>query len=982
MSCFWRIELLGGLRMVRPEQTISRFQTYKNGALLAYLAYYHNQPVSREQLIHLFWQNSEMEAARNSLRVALNSLRKQLEPPEISPGTVLVANRMHIQLNSLAIETDVDDFLRAVTKAQNTSDASESIEFYLKAIELYQGELLPGWYEDWIVAERSRLTESYVAALQALVQHFTKIQRFSQAIDYSLRIIKADPLRESAYRNLMRLYVATNRPSHAIQTYHQLEEELRASLNIRPSQGTRELVKKIADSLDGAPLAPASSLGIPAPLSEPAIAPPAPTAPVSSLKGYVPASLRRFFGRETESKYIQECLTDSTANACRILTVTGTGGVGKTRLCQEVGLRLQNHFDGRVWFVSLAELPSPESIEDHLAITLHILPEQGMSLEERIIDTLSTAATLLILDNFERLVDGGAEYVHRLIKHIPSLRVLITSQRRLDISGEQELVLQPLSTNSEGGNFERMCQQDCIRLFVNRAQEARPDFQLTAQNAPTIAHLCQALEGLPLAIELAAAWAQTLTPSQMLERMTERYKWLVNPRKGGNQRHRTLHAAMLWSYDLLSPYLQSLLCQLGVFAGGCTLEAIKSVVHLSESLEPMGLETALRALCQRSLLFIEEDGEHMRFWMLEAVRAFALEQMDEGLPEVEKRYAETYLAYARNWSDDLNTAKSQIALDNLQVEIGNIRVALEWGYSHAPNTFLRVMSRLWRYFYLRSDAAEGCRVLERALLLEPHSDSLAMARLYFGAGRLNAVVGDRRASLRYFTKSLTLFESLQREEQQRYCLMELARGAQEMGDLKKASERYSAVLEHLQRQGDRWNMARISRYLALIAEISGNLKECCAYLEKSIGLCKECGDLWGEIDAIETLIQIHKSTHEVVPSEFLLTESQEKYKSLPLAFGMAGMYLEIASSSADVGDLSVAYQQALMSLEIVRSLTPSVGLPLVLEVAGALALKAQDYAAAYRLLDESLTLAEETQDYPRIQFVEPLYTQARAEAMR
>lgn len=981
MSSYWRIELLGGLRLAKPGRNVTRFQTYKNGALLAYLAYHRNQPATREHLIHLFWENSDMEAARNSLRVALNSLRKQLEPPDVSPGTILEATRTHVQLNPLAIETDVDEFARAMDVAQKSPDSPESLEALLKAADLYQGDLLPGWYEDWITPERSRLAELHISALQGLVQQFTKTQNFGRAIDCSLRLIAADPLRESAYRNLMRLYAATSRPANAVQVYGQLENALRENLNVAPSTGTRELVKKIADSMDAASPAPSSSLPPEAPPSETPIA--KSPAPAPSPRGYVPVSLRRFFGREEESAAMQAFLTAPESENRRILTVTGTGGVGKTRLSQEVARRLQEHFSGRVWFASLAELPSAESLEDHIALTLQITPEPGTSLEEQIIEALDAAPSLLVLDNFERLVESGAEFVKRLASRTANLRLLITSQRRLEISGERELSLQPLPTSGDAGDFSDILEQTCVRLFVDRAQEARPDFQATAQNAPVIARLCQALEGLPLAIELAAAWSQTLTPSQMLERMAEKHKWLVNPRKGGNQRHRTLHAAISWSYELLAPPLQGVLRQMGVFTGGCTLEAAQSVIRLPENAsEAMALETSLRALRQRSLVFIEESGEHLRFWMLEAVRAFALEQLGREAPEVERRYAETYLAYARNWSDSLNTVASTSALDSLQEDIGNVRQALEWARERAPQMFLKVMSRMWRYFYLRSDSTEGRNVIERALTLEAHPDVLVMARLHFAAGRLNAVAGDRRASMRYFAKSLALFQSIQLSEQQIYCLMELARGAQEAGDAAQARERYLAAFEHRERRNDRWNMARIARHLAIIAEVSGNLNERLSFLERSVALCKECGDPWGEADALEALAQACRESGDEERAQLLLAAHGDAQTNLSIESGLAGMFLEIAASSADIGDIGVAYQQALMSLNIARELSLSLGLPLILQVTGALALRTQDYSAAHRLLDECLTLSEETQDYPRIQFVEPLYEQARIEAMR
>ncbi len=979
-SHFWRIEMLGTLRLTRPEQTITRFQTHKNGALLAYLAYHLGNPISRELLLGQFWESAEWEQARNSLRVALASLRKQLELAEVSPNTILSADRYSVCLNKIAVTTDVAEFIEAMEEAQSGESVTESLPAYLRAIQLYQGELLPGWYEEWVVPERSRLLEMYITALQTLVQHYSTEKQYEQAVTYSARIIQVDSLRESAYRNLMRLYAVTGRPANALYTYQQLEEVLREALNVAPSVGTRDLMRKIKESMGSTE----ETLNLPVTVVAPPVLtsevsaslPPAPIA--KERQGYVPPALRRFFGREQETASLCRFLTNKESGGCRLMTLTGTGGVGKTRLSQEVARQLLEHFGGGVWFVSLAELTSAETLLNHIAQTLQITPEVGLPLEDQIVGELSQASTLLVLDNFERLVEDGKEIVSRLLEMAPDLFLLITSQRKLDIPEERELPLAPLPLQAYEGDFDEIRQQVCVRLFVDRVQEARPDFQINATNAPVISQLCSTLEGIPLAIELAAAWSQLLTPAQMLERMEKEYTWLVNPRKGGNQRHRTLQTAIAWSYNLLDANLQDLFCQLSVFVRGCTLDAVQEILAPTlGSADPMYLEAALRSLCQRSLLFVHEEGEGIRFWMLEAVRQFAQERLEEQTNRkavLVQRHAEYYLRFSQTESERLNKVGFGKALDRLQDEIGNIRSALEYGMAQTPLQVAEVMSRLWYYFYLTSDTNEGQRLVEQALLLSTEQSEVSQryAFLLFGAGRLNEMIGDRRAALRHHTKAHHLWVSKQDVAGCRLSAIALARMAQEAGDFTKAVSYYQEVLSLYRNKEDIWNTARLLRLTAQVFEETKDWEEARSCLVESRTLFHLVGDRWGERDVASTLAQM--------PS----ANSEEQSTSPPeerLEREMAGLFLEIAASSADLGDYAVAYQQACMSLEIVRTNGLEEALPFVLEVLGGYALQIEDYRAAYTYFDECLTLAEEIGDIRRIQSVEPRYQTARAKTI-
>ena len=254
MNAPWRIELFGGLQLFGDHGVVvSRFQTRKTGALLGYLAYNKEKPVSREVLADLFWPENDPEAARNSLRVALNSLRRQLEPPPIPPGGVLIADRATVALKSQSVLTDVAEFERALKteRGADESDLSTRTNALLQAVDLYKGPLLAGWYEEWIDLEQSRLAEVYTGALRRLTGLLYQAQNYDRALEFAQRAVHSDPLREENHRHLMRLYAALGRPEAALKAFHALETVLRNQTNAPPSSVTRELVKQIASQSVG-----------------------------------------------------------------------------------------------------------------------------------------------------------------------------------------------------------------------------------------------------------------------------------------------------------------------------------------------------------------------------------------------------------------------------------------------------------------------------------------------------------------------------------------------------------------------------------------------------------------------------------------------------------------------------------------------------------------------------------------------------------
>jgi predicted ATPase/DNA-binding SARP family transcriptional activator len=778
MSPVWQIYLLGGLRAERGDEVVTRFRSQKIGALLAYLALFPQRPHAREELAGLFWPDAEPEAARTNLRTALSSLRRQLEPPGTMAGLVLVSRSQgDMNLNPDVIETDVARYENALKSAARPgTPGDEQARLLTGAVDLYRGPLLPGLYETWALTERDRLAEAYLDALRRLVAHHEQSGDPTAALAFARRAVSADPLAEEAHADVIRLLQTVGDRAGARRQFDELARLLDEQFGAEPAPETRALLDKTpaaprrvrevtfavarnshadrpARGDAERPVPPTADAAAPIPPVSPTPVPSPPPSPPPAL--HLPLTLTRFFGREQELTALRARLAPDGpgGSRARLVTITGPGGSGKTRLAVEAARGLGPAFTGGVWFVPLADLREAEHIGGALAQSLGLPRTPAPPLEQAIAALRERADTggdvLLVFDNFEQLVDeGGTEVAQQLLAGVPSVSCLVTSRQRLLIDGEQEFALAPLPAPPvETGSPERLLESPCVQLFVDRARAARADFQLSAGNANSVATLCSKLEGVPLAIELAASWAQTLTPTQMRERLTQRFDLLVTRRRGAPGRHQSLRAAIEWGWELLTPEARDFFAQLSVFRGGWTLEAAEAVTGRADAL------LLLSALRDRSFILTEEErdeaarddrdgrndtdgGAQMRFRMLETLREFADEQVGRGAPRaaLDTRHFEYFSRLVTDAEPSLYGPEQALALRRLEAEHDNLRVALTRALERDPAAALRLAGALSRFWEVAAHVREGGNWLERALLAtesaaeDAGDDSLALVR--------------------------------------------------------------------------------------------------------------------------------------------------------------------------------------------------------------------------------------------------------------
>jgi len=1171
--CF--IQLFGGLRVSQGERVFTRFRTQKTGALLAYLAYYRGRSHAREALIDMLWPDSEPESGRHNLSLALSSLRSQLEPPGVSDGAVIVADRYSVELNPDAFSTDVGTFEHAVRRALQARNAPDRAELLEEAAEAYGGELLPGYYEDWITAEQQRLAERFA---QTVVPLFSLLQRegdIERALVAAERASGMVPLHEEVRREHIRLLVEVGQLDAALRQYREFERLSQEELGEAPSPPTRRLAREIEQRL-AVRSTPSPSPAIPATVAPPSVAPPsvtqaaAPALPSGTLtflftdvesctalwskagdtfrtalalhhallrrefkrfggievkeagdsflvafagvsdglacavacqkalaaqdwgeaairvrmalntgdveceegeyhglplhrgarlltaahggqivcseataalvrrdleqevklrdlgsyrlrglegverifqvdypgaaahdfpplnadrahQAHLPLQFTRFFGREQELARLAQWLAPRAEDqvASRLITLTGPGGTGKTRLAVEAAGKMADHFGGAVWFVPLAELSDPamlpEAILDALAVPRdpHIAPLQ------QVVTALSRQQSLLVLDNFEQLLDmssadsagktraDAVQTVQAILEQAPTLSYLITSRQLLGLPGEQELPVPPLSTPSGGSSAspERLSAYESVRLFVDRAQGIKPDFRITNQNAPAVAELCDRLEGLPLAIELAAARALVMTPAQMLSQLGNRFEFLVSSsrKRGVSERQRTLRATIDWSYRLLAPDLRLFFARLSVFRGGWTVDAAERVCD-----EPLALDF-LAQLRESSLVLTEERAGTMRFRLLEMLREYAADRLAtlgrEEAGNLHRRHGEYFLGLAREAETHLTGPEQAAWLDRLDADHENFRAALavagpgedrDGANSDATphDIFLPLAVSLWRFWSIRGHAREGRLHLERLLARAGSgkaNDELRAAALD-AAGALAHDMSDYASASHLLEESLAHWRKSGDRARQAHTLNLLGNVRLDQGRDVEARPIYEEALALYREEGNRRGVAMVLSNLGALAVVSGDAARAKPLLEESLSLKRTFGSRYSRAIGLENLGNVERSLGNHDRALALHAEALEIRRELGHPAGIAMSCSNLGQARVLLGEpegIPEATAHLREALEILHDLGDVRGLAECLMSCAALAARAGRADEGARLCGAAATLRRE-----------------------
>jgi predicted ATPase/DNA-binding SARP family transcriptional activator len=778
--------MLGPIEVVLDGPPLS-VKGKKPRALLALLLMRRNELVPTELLIEDLWGDKAPATAGNTLQVYVSQLRKIVDDRVAREGS---AYRLRVEPDEL----DAERFERLAEEgdaALRRRSFREAAELLAEGLGLWRGPALADLrYESFAQGEIARLDELRLVANENRIEAELGLGRQDQAIGELEALIAEHPARERLRSLHMLALYRAGRQADALDAYRAARQTLLDDLGLEPGPELRELEQAILrqdESLSRRPL-PQSNVPVPA----------------STLVG------RR---RELDE------VTGALRGPTRVLTLTGPGGSGKTRLAVEAANVLADELADGAFFVALDAIRDPALLLPAIAEAVAVKESGDRSLRESLPERLAGRQALLVIDNFEQVAEA-APVLSELLEAAPGLSFLVTSRSALRISGEQEYPLDPLGL------------EDAVALFVERAKGADPRFALTDENTTAVEEICGRLDGLPLAVELAAARTKLLPPDAMLALLDERLDLLSRGARNLPERHRALRDTVAWSYELLGPEEKTLFIQLSVFGGGFTLES--SVAVCDASLD--GVATLL----DDSLL--ERDAT--RFKMLGTIREYALEQLAaEGEPDaVRRRHAEHFLKLAE--SDPVPEQAAWLA--RMDAERDNFREALAWSLdTREASLGLRLAAALWEFWWVRGYLAEGRGWLHEALTRGRSAAPKLRARALHAAGSLATRQGDYEAAASLFEESLGIWEELVDGAGTARSLLSLGTVAAEQGDQERAIELSERAAQLYDESGDQRGHALAISNLGGIALERGEYAKAAALSEQAYGLFETLEDSEG-----------------------------------------------------------------------------------------------------------------------------------------
>jgi predicted ATPase/DNA-binding SARP family transcriptional activator len=873
------IGLLGPLQVKIDSKLVTQFKYAKVRALLAYLVMESHRPLTRTTLATLLWPDQSDRTARGNLSQALTTLRNVLDD-RTSGQPILLADAETVQLDpDRAIEVDVRQFLALLRTSEAHGHRSwrtctPCAERLRQAMSLYRDNFLADFFigdsavfEEWASLQREHLRQRALSALERLVQWAQWRGAYVEAIEYARQQVALEPLLEVNHCALMRLLALNGEMSAALAHYQQLRQMLAEELAAEPEAATSALFEQIRRG---------DTAGLQSPQA-PFIVPVPPTP---------------LIGRTSDLQAICTRLQDP---HIRALTVIGTGGIGKTRLALEAAHTLRYDFEDGVYFVELASLNDAALVIDAIAQLLEVKERPGQSLGETLRAHLRSKHLLLVLDNFEHVGDA-APFVAELLATSPRLKVLATSREPLHIRAEWQFTLEPLTHT------------DAIQLFVQRAQAVG-----AGDNIPIYSDICLRLEGLPLAIELIAARARTLSPSELLGQLDQPLQALVHGPADVPERHQTMRNAIRWSYDLLNPQEQRAFVHLGLFAGGCTIEAAQEVLGEASPVLP-----ALEALHQASLLRKQIVAAETRFLMLETIREFALEQLlalGEEADQAHWRHAEYFARLAMTAYTELLSPEGVHWLVRLTAEQDNIRAAFRRAMDqNSFETALRLATGVWRFHWMAGFLREGLERLETALTHGALAPLELQSQAMRAAGTLAVGLSDYTRARQWLEQAVETGHRLPDPRLAQAALTNLGFALLEQGEVEAAGPCLEESLRLARRDDNPYTSKFPLSMLGNLHYRLGNFAQSQACFEESLRLNRACQDTEGTADSLRGLAKAVNARGDHHYARQLGEEAMTLHHTLNHQLGIGldhALFGDVARDQGDYGEALLHYQRCL-----------------------------------------------------------------------
>lgn len=864
-------------------------------SLLAYLLLTAGTPHRREHLAGLFWPDTIEANARSNLRHALWRLRGA-----IGGDRYLLADTLTVTFNP-----DSGYWLDTEVIEQEFSGDWPTDEL-VETVSVYNGDLLPGFYGDWVTLERERLQSAFERQMQRLLDRLTSERRWNDALTWGERWIALGGAPEPAYRALMTAYAGIGDMAGLATTYQRCADSLRDELGVEPSAQTRALFEQLSR---GGTLPSTLPLATPAQAAAPVRPAEAiPVTPAVAPLHNLPAQTTPFIGRDETLAEITRLLENP---SCRLITFTGPGGIGKTRLALQAAHGHVGRFADGVFFVPLAPVGSADLIVPAIALALSFSFYGGMDPKTQLFNHLRERQMLLVMDNCEHLMDGAGLFAE-LLGNAPGLKILATSRERLNLRGEWLLPVEGMHV-PESDRVDGIETYSAMQLFLQSARRVHSGFTLSPDDKPHAVRICRIVEGMPLAIELASAWVRTISCHEIAHEIERNLDFLATTLRDVPERHRSLRAVFDHSWNLLTPEEQRAFRSLSVFRGGFQREAAGDVAAA-----PLPL---LAPLMDKSLLRRTPSG---RYEIHELLRQYARDKLaasnDE--PETRNRHLAHFLRLAEEAEPKLRSADQLTWLNRLEMEHDNLRLALKWSMNDGSIEFgLRLAGALARFWYWHGYWDEGRAWL--AKLLKKSEDApdsremkAARAKALSGAGWLT---DERGPDAAFYRQSLALFREV----------------------------------------GDRWGEAVSLRGVGVASYNCDDREEAADLLHESLGLFRELRDEWGEALVHYSLGWLAYDQNDIRQMQADWEQCLALFRNVGERWGMAVALSALAYHARLEGDYKQSAAMSSSSLYLFRELGDKAGIATSLSRLASVAYRRSDYRQATQLFEESLALEKE-----------------------
>jgi predicted ATPase/DNA-binding SARP family transcriptional activator len=879
-----QVQFFGEFEVTQGNATVPVRGT-KQRALLALLALHRGKPVGVDHLIDVLWSDGQSANPANALQAQIGQLRRTLG------AAAIVTTEAGYALAVGPDDVDAFRFEQLVSKGRRLleeGDVEQAATMLGQALELRRGEPLAEFaYVGFADAERAHLDELTLVAFEANAEAGLALGRHAALVGELDALCREHPLRERLWELLITALYRAGRQAEALRAFTEIRDRLVDELGIDPGLSLRELEARV--------LAQDPTLSAAEQVQQRSLA--APSAP--TMAGNLRERLSSFVGRDAELEQLKERIRQS-----RLVTLVGPGGVGKTRLAVEVAASLRHEHRDGAWLVELASVTEPEGVASAVAGALGAAasamgrPQAPGSTLELVQLHLAGRSLIVVLDNCEHLIDQAAALAEALVGTVPGLRLMATSREPLGVPGE---ILVPVAGLAGAA---------AVDLFVDRARAVQPGFSAEGQTRDVVSEVCRRLDGLPLAVELAAARLRTLPLATMAERLDDRFRLLTGGARTTLPRQQTLRAVVDWSYDLLFDDERRLFERLSVFAGGCELEAVEAVCADDQVPRHEILDTLSR-LVDKSLVTVDVNVSTARYSQLQTLWQYARQRLtDSGeMDDLQERHARWYLDLAEEGRPGLRGHAGIEWRTRLEAELDNFRAALDWfiGRRNAPGALALVGSVAYLWF-LRADFHEGYRWSSDALAVEDSTGSTGLrgyaaayqaffwSLIHGPAGALDsfreAMADLRQAHSRDLGGALLVMSDV------------FARA----GDFEGSQEVLAEALPLVTQIGDAWDIATHDMFSARNLAALGRVDEAESKLRAGVEALRACGDHWMILYGLGMLAGVEESHGD-------FTAAAAAYEELVVACRAAGMahfesmwLIRLAALRARLGDDLAAEQ--------------------------------------------------------------------------